>query len=442
MANLKVGAGKVSINPPKEMYPFPSNFAICDEMRDECFVRTILIDNGERKILFIIYELSDIPSVPELLPGISKETGIPVEDIIICVTHNHSSPCDRCKFPADPEKFEYFKKLEYSAGIEASRIALETLRPAKVGYGEIDSYLNVNRDLKTGFGFWVEGPCYSGYSNKTLAVMKFVDEDDKLIAAMLNFGAHAVCAFTQKDVDGKIKSSSNFPGIACQFVEDVYEADGAVVAWTSGAAGNQDPILWDYVWQEFPDGYVTKISLPDGSGYIHMDAIGARQGADAVACLKGITEYEDEIEIKYLKSQVPIPARKRDPNYKMPPFGLRMGGVGPRTDWSAPKMPEFPTLFIDPDKMINYQLDVLRVGKTAVILTSGELYAEIARDMMAAAPVDNKFVITHIPGQGGYTLDKGSKDHKTFQAFGGVEPGSADEPLANRTRELVIEAFK
>jgi hypothetical protein len=265
--------------------------------------------------------------------------------------------------------------------------------------------------------------------------------DGKLIASMLNFGAHAVCAFVQKDVDGKVKSSSNFPGIACRFVEDYFGND-SVAIWTSGCAGNQDPILWDYQWLEYPDGYVTKIALPDGSGYTHMDILGAKQGADAVTCIESIDASAEEMSIRYLKSTVSVPARKRDPNFKMPPFGLRMGGEGPRTDWSAPKMPELPTMLIDPDKTIDYTLNFLKLGDIGVILTSGELYAEIGRDMMDAAPMEKTFVITHIPGQGGYTLDKSSKDHKTFQSFGGVEPGSADEPLTNKTRELVEEALR
>ena len=95
----------------------------------------------------------------------------------------------------------------------------------------------------------------------------------------------------------------------------------------------------------------------------------------------------------------------------------------------------------DPDRTVDYALHVLRLGDTAVILTSGELYAEIARDMMAAAPVQNSFVVTHIPGGGGYTLDKHSIDHKTFQAFGSIAPGITDEVLTAQTAQLVRRVF-
>ena len=441
MSKLMVGASKICIDPPKEMYPFPTNFGMTEESRNPCHVRALALESEGRRILFVVYEMSDIPSHPRLMEALSQASGIPQEDIILTVTHNHSAPNDRSKMvKGADEKFAFFRDFVVEKGKEAAAAAVASLRPARYGYGEIPSYCNVNRDKKTRFGFWVEGPAYDLYSNKTLAVLKFVDEDGKLIAAMLNFGAHAVCAFCEKDADGKVKSSSNFPGIACEFVEKHY-GDDAVCLWTSGAAGNQDPILWEYQWLEYEDGYVTKIALPDGTGYVNMDILGAQQGADAVACLDGIQELKEEMPIRYLKSEVPIQARMRDPNFKIPPFGLRMGGEGPRTDWFAPKMPDLPVMLPDPDRVIRYVLNFLLLGDVGVILTSGELYAEIARDMMEATPMKNRFVITHIPGQGGYTLDKGSKDHKVFQSFGGVEPGSADGPLCEKTRELAEKAL-
>lgn len=441
MTQCYAGAARVCIDPPAEAYPFPTNFCLCQEKYDSCYVRAAAIGNGQRTILFLVYELSDIPRLPGLEAALARAAGIPEEDVILAVTHNHSSPNDRCKVGDFPEKFELYRKIEWEAGIEAARQAAAAMRPARYGFGRIESFINVNRDLRTAFGFWVEGPNYAGYSDRNLYMLKFEDLEGKLITAIMNFGAHAVCAFAQPDADGKIKTSGNFPGIACRFVEEHYGGD-AVAIWTSGAAGNQDPILFDYTWQEYPDGYVTKIMEPDGSGYLHMEALGRKQGADAVACLDAIRADHTAMRIAYEKSVLPFPARRRKANgVTVNPFGFRMGGEGPRVDFTPPRMPELPEMEPDPSRSIHYTLNVLRLGNVAVILTSGELYAEIARDMMAASPVKDAFVVTHIPGKGGYTLDKGSTDHKTFQAFGGVEPGSTDDALSAKTAELVRKAF-
>ena len=442
MSQLFVGASRICIDPPKEMFPFPSNFSWMDEVRNPCYVRALAIRNDDKPILFVVYEMSDIPGDPDIIRKLSEASGVAEENIILAVTHNHTAPNDRSKMVKDADdKFAFFRRYAVEQGCIAAKQAVKKLQPAKYGYGEIDSYCNVNRDKKTAFGFWVEGPAYDLYSNKTLAALKFTDMEDKVIACLLNYGAHAVCAFVQKDTDGKIKSSSNFPGIACTFVEEHYRNE-CVCLWTSGCAGNQDPILFDYQWKEYEDGYVTNIKYPDGIGYLNMDILGAQHGSDAVKCIDGIKDLNGELSVQYVKSVVPIQARKMDPGFKVPPFGLRMGGNGERTDFTPPTYPELPTFLPDEGKFIHYELDYLKLGKVGIFLTSGELYAEIGRDIMQASKVENTFVITHIPGEGGYTLDRSSKDHKVFQAFGNVEPGSTDEPLIQRAAELAEQAEK
>ena len=441
MSKLYAGAGKVTIDPPKEYYPFPTNFGMTEESRNPCHVRALALDNTEKKILFVVFEMSDIPSHPDLMKRLSEASGYKEEEIIVAVTHNHSAPNDRSKMvKGADDKFAFFKEYAVTQACTAVRQAVSSMRKAKIGYGEIQSYCNVNRDKKTAYGFWVEGPAYDLYSNHTLAVVKITDEHDQMIAAMLNFGAHAVCAFCEKDADGKIKSSSNFPGIACEFVENHYGND-AVCIWTSGAAGNQDPLLFEYQYKEYEDGYVTRLDYPDGTGYLNMDILGTQQGADAVQCLESIVTAEED-EIALITSSVQIPARMKDPSFKIPPFGLRMGGRGERKPGDLPVMPELPKMVPDPDRMLDVAVQGIRLGHIGILLTSAEIYAEIGRDMMKASGLDNVFVITHIPGDGGYTLDKGSADHLVFQSFGAVEPGSMDEPLAEKARELSQKLFK
>jgi len=439
MHTCLAGAAKVCIDPPESAYPFPTNFCLCGSKYDSCYVRAAAIGNEQKTILFVVYELSDIPGIPDLEVQLAQAAGIPEENVILAVTHNHSAPNDSSKAGDFPEKFRLFRKILLDAGRQAAAKAVAAMRPARWGFGKTQSWINVNRDLKTAFGFWVEGPNYSGYSNRDLSVLKFEDLQGHLITAIMNYGAHAVCAFLQPDADGALKTSGNFPGIACRFVEETFGGD-SVAIWTSGAAGNQDPILFDYTWQEFPDGYITKILEPDGTGYLHMEALGRQQGVDAVRCLNSILTTDNAFPIVFEKTHLSFPARRRIAG-SSGPFGFRMGGIGPRKDFSPPNLPEYPEMGPDPDRTVDYVLQVLRLGDTAVVFTSGELYAEIARDMIAAVPVRNCFVVTHIPGDGGYTLDKNSADHKTFQAFGRIAPGITDDVFTARTAELVSHLF-
>ena len=59
--------------------------------------------------------------------------------------------------------------------------------PAKWGYGTGKSYFNVNRDYPNEDGYWSQIDNYDGPSDKTLSVIKFTDDEDRLIAAVLNY---------------------------------------------------------------------------------------------------------------------------------------------------------------------------------------------------------------------------------------------------------------
>ena len=60
------------------------------------------------------------------------------------------------------------------AGIhKAVEGAIASLRPARYGFGTGESYINTNRDQLFEDGFWMQGQNYAGFSDKTLAVMKW-----------------------------------------------------------------------------------------------------------------------------------------------------------------------------------------------------------------------------------------------------------------------------
>lgn len=442
---LKVGASKVCINPTADMYPFPSKngdwgvkgyapSAIYDDMH----CRAIAIDNGIKSVLFISYELGGVPDIPELIPAISRETGIPAEDIIITATHNHT--CVRIHTmsknnPAEKAFIEKYYAILLDRSVQMAVDAVRSMRQAKYGYGEIDSYINTNRDLETPFGFWVEARNLAGYSDKTLAIVKFVDEDGKLIAALLNHGTHNTCCYLMRDADGLYKTSGNFSGISCRFAEEHF-GDGAVVLWTSGAAGNQNPLLSHGLQYEYPDGYSTTVSYPDGVGHMQMELMGRTHGADAVKGIDGITMYSANMPIVHCRKNIMLPTQKGKDHKGDGPIIIRAAGNGLRGEGDVPVMPTFPEMIDDVDNPAELKMQVLMLGDIAVVLANAELYAQIGRDMKAASPYKKTFVVTHSDKSIGYILDKSSVNEKVFQAFTRVKPGSADELIIDCQTEL------
>ena len=66
-------------------------------------------------------------------------------------------------------------------------------------------------------------------------MVKIESVSGELIAVYMNYAMHAVSLF----LDGKV--SGDFPGAAERYIERLYN-DKAVALWTSGAAGDQNPL--------------------------------------------------------------------------------------------------------------------------------------------------------------------------------------------------------
>lgn len=458
MSLLKVGAGKASINPTPDMYPVPSppvsDWGLkpiqIEAIYDDMNCRAIAIDNGKEKMMFISYELSGPPHIRDFTQQIESLTGFPKENIVIYGTHNHTGLREdpaSVRYQPSQEEIDHmtkYKDICRKAGLEAAKAAVDSMRPAKYGYGEIDSYINTNRDLQTRFGYWVEARNLAGYSDKTLAIIKFVDQDGKLIASLLNHPTHATCCYLMQDADHIRKTSGNFNGIASRFVEEHY-GNGAVCLWSSGAAGNQNPLLSHGLQYEYPDGYTSAVDYPDGVGHMQMELMGRTHGSDAIKGLESIADLSENMPIKHLRKSVLLPAQKKV-NLKGPTTAFRMGGRG--TDRSdvpfgqVPPVPSGPEMVDDTENPVELKLQLAVLGDVAIICANAELYCQIGRDMKLASPYKKTFVMTHTEAdKAGYILDESSAHHKVFQAFSKVKPGSADKLIINAELELFEEAL-
>lgn len=453
MGKLYVGAAKACINPTADMYPIPNKIADFglepmsqEAAYDDMNCRAIAIDNGTQRLLFITFELGGAPEFPNYPEAIAQATGVSVQYIFIMGTHNHSAPRYRKGPNMTPELKEFdekYNKIVYDAGIEAAKKAVASMRPAKYGYGESISNINVNRNLFSFGGYWVEGRDMNGYSDKTLSILKFVDMEGNLIAAFLNHPTHATNIYVLKDVDHKAKTSGNFTGIACRFVEEHY-GNGAVAMWTSGAAGNQNPIMSHGVQYEYPDGWITQIQYPDGTGYIQMEYIGRCHGVDCCRGLDNITEYSERMPFSHAVKEILLPTGKCVDGWPPADYSeVRNGGEGVRDYEAVPygqipapaKVPEMV-----PGEPRHLFLHLLKLGNIAMLFANAELFAEIGRDIKAASPMKNLVIVTHHYGpKCNYIFDKSSTDVKLPMAYGGVIPGSSDELIVSGEKALFDE---
>lgn len=437
MSNLRVGAAKRNINPTEAMMPYPSfNREPYTAIFSDCNMRAIVIDNGESLAAVLNFDLGGVPKPAPLKERIEAETGIPKDHIFMSATHNHTG----CDIVFSPEASAQKKLAEYMAmvcdkTIEAVKAAQDAMKAARYGYGEGKSYVNGNRDMATELGTFTQGYEPEGYCDRTVSIMKFVDEDDRLICAIANYGMHATLGYFDVDVDGKTKVSGNIPGVAQDYAEARF-GDDAVILWQSAAAGDQNPQLYclrDYEQNGFPSMART---IP-GLQYNLITLMGKQHGVDICKAINSIGTYNKNMPMKFADTYIDLPGQKF-------PEGTNMQWINDITNHIYPlKAGEvLPKPILTPEKKVPLYVQEAVLGDVAFVGIAAEIYALIGKACKDISPYKKTMIVTHVDRSIGYIIDKTSVEHKCFEQFGPVQAGVCDDIIAEGVRELFDDMMK
>lgn len=430
--SLLAGAAKRSINPTEEMFPYPSYIPGNPYVGvfTNCYVRAVVMDNGEEQALFLGYDLGGVPDPAPLKARIEAETGIPAAHIMLSAAHNHTG-CDIVFSPKkeDQDKLKAYMALVNEQTLEAVKAALLGKRPARYGFGTGKSYVNGNRDMETEDGTFTQGYEPEGYCDRNVYVMKLVDEKGQLIAALVSYGMHATLGFFDVDADGKTRVSGNIPGVAEEYAEERFGND-AVVLWTSEAAGDQNPELYclrDYDRDGFP--YMAKL-LP-GLQYNLIKVMGRRHGVDICRAINGIDKYNRNMPFRFGQRYVELPAQKFEEAFD-PQW------VNDITNHIYPLKPgeKLPTAVPDLDSTVPLYIQEMVLGDVAVVGVAAEIYALIGKYCREASPYRKTMIVTHVDRSVGYIIDASSVKHQCFEQFGRIRAGACDEVIAEGVRQL------
>lgn len=453
MYELKAGACEAGINPPEELFPFRKyENSFLEGCLDELKAKAIVLDNGETRFLILGMDVGETLN-GEQKAEITKKYGFDYEHILTFNTHNHSAPlwghvpAPRGKKPQDQSEREIAYEKTVMAGIhKAVEGAIASLRPARYGFGTGESYINTNRDQLFEDGFWMQGQNYAGFSDKTLAVLKWEDYDGNLIAAFLNYCCHGTCAFTRRDVDGKIKTSPEFMGYACNYVQE--RCGGTpVIIWSSGAAGDQNPLFSS---EGFPrtyekDGYSESIDTPDGTQYMIQKHWGFQHGIDAIHVIESIRDMKERMKITTSSTIVKLEGQKAPEGADMQYNRLLVDNFlrGYRPDlFENGKHPEKKLVEMVPDGTVDLYMQLAILGDAAFVGEAAEPYCRIGAKCKEASPFKNTVVVTHTDGRkAGYILDDASADHKVFQSFAKVRPGNNDGKIIRGMLDMFDDAL-
>lgn len=409
-AILRAGAAKADITPPDSMYPLNSgqNFA---STHDPIFARALVIDNGKDKVALISVDVTELPNGDDLIASVSEALHIPRANLIMSATHNHNAPTGGR--PANDPNWDspYYKVLK--AGIiAAAKDADGALQPARIGYGTGLAYVNVNRDEQIGPGYHM-GFNPTGPSDKTVAVMTITKPDGDPIAVYANYAVHGVVMYRAHTKGDTVQVTGDLPGWTSRYVED--RLKGAVALWTSGAAGDQNPLYMATYNQDAPDA-----TDEGAAGWGILDVQARRLGEAIVRVSRATTNTTDHALLWGKETSVSCPGQVRA---EPPVPGVAMQG------YAAPArvaMKDGPSVTIP--------LHLLMINDIALAGASAEVYSEIGLHVKHAMPFDRTMMVTLLPNRVGYIpTDKAYLLPSEKAITNALRPGCAEPAM--------VEAF-
>jgi len=421
---LRVGAAKVDVTPAANA--LPQNY---QGILDHIYSRAIVIDNGSATAALITVDAGGVSDA--IWQAVSKqlesELGIPAKNVLLTATHSHSVPGQ----PAGP----YTQKI-----VESVRLAKQRLAPARIGYGTGVSYINVNRNIidpKT--KRWWEGPNYEGPSDKTVAVIKFESLSGEPLAVYYNYAMHGVAAGQLDLVSG------DAPGTTSRYIEDSFD-DKIVALWSSGAAGDQNPIYFQQTYDlreiRIKDyakrGQDISNSMPPGGqGLDRKDptviklmnqqkqmilSMGQFLGEEVMHVMRGMDRMEPSVRIDGRYKIVSCPGRER----------TNAGRAG------------FPGEYKEAGP-VDIRLGLLQVGDIMIGAVNAEVFNPIAQRLKKESPYARTMMATLTNGsaRSGYIPHDAGFGMYTFEVLSSrLQPGCAESAIVNGILDLMTESGK
>lgn len=240
MTDLMLGVAKVDITPvkPVPLAGFAHRAGLSIGVLHPLYLRVFLFQQGDRKLVLIIADL--IWWGPELVVKIRNDIamtlGIPLENVLLHATHNHSGPQTTRRFttPLGICDDTYIGWLERRVH-EAVRKASDDLEPVsiQVGEGMWQACINRRRVID---GKCLMAPNQEGPNDSSITVIRFKRINDDVTKGIL---VHATCHPTTTDEN---YISSEFPGVAMDLLESNY-GPCMVAGFLQGFCGNIRPAL-------------------------------------------------------------------------------------------------------------------------------------------------------------------------------------------------------
>jgi hypothetical protein len=406
--NLRAGASILSITPSADEFPYQiGHEKPFVGVHDDLYVRALVLEEGERRIVIVSAEVTAIPNGPALVQRVAATAQVPISQVMLLASHTHNSlfVFYRGTDVTSAQRKE-LARLE-SNTLQAVRDAIANLQPAKISFGRGQAYANINNGEEAGLRQWFDG---AGSSDKTLDVIRVQALDGKTLGLVLNYATHAEVMYRSVTKRGGYEVSGDLPGATSRLLEHTL-GRAPVVLFTSAAEGDQLSLFKSLQ----PDAQIPGMDS-GAAGWTLLDLQARRVAAAVTDTLSTMPQGSEEVSIATASGEVKCPGAKR-----------AMDAGGHITTQSAAE--------------VAIPISVFRINDFALAAVSADLASNIGVAIKQASPVRLTTVATMAAGSVGYVLNDAAYERPGHGALGSpVAPGCAPVRLPEQVSALLRSA--
>jgi hypothetical protein len=346
---------------------------------------------------------------------VSASTGIPSRNVMLNVSHSHATPSPPAFGEYDPNgsaerrAVEAYHALLVNGVVSAAARAAASLQPARIGAGQGELRISVNRREQLPDGTMVLGENAAGVIDPAVSVLRVDTISGEPIAILMHYACHPDVLGPKTDI-----ISPDFVGAARDAAESL---TGATAFFLQGAAGDLDPRCGIVVGAD---------------GLEEMRRLGTELGCEAARVCQGINtargrdhrmswQSTASVVTGWVYSDVeavdaPVAATTRTVRMPLRPLPSREQALADvrRYETALAALP--PDAFA-PDWRVNtrglqwareqlraveaggpttvdLEIHAVRIGDVAILGIPGELFVEIGLAIKAATP----FPLTLVSG--------------------------------------------
>jgi hypothetical protein len=423
---LRVGFSQVDITPVIGGVITGPGAPVSTGIDDPLRAKAIVVESGNRKLAIVGVDLVKIRRdlADQTIALVTQQMGITRDAVLICPSHNHSSPL----IPAQGDKATVNK--DYIATLpkliaDSIELANKALQPARMSIGRslvFEGHLNrrvISKADGLALNSWLkklndlqqvpqvlgtEGPI-----DPELWVARFDALDGRMLGVLVNFTCHPC-------LHDRIKTytwSADFPGVIAEHIAHAYGKQ-AVCVFTQGCSGNIQPSV---------------TFTPDWLERAAVFAKAAVEAANNAVAVKG------PVAVDYARRDVNVP--------RCNPAAQRDGAIT-RLGWRPDMFENTKRTAAAMPPTLNVPVSAARIGPLGIATNAGELFVEWGLSVKKRSPFPHTFVIELTNDWVGYEPTELAFQHEGYETLAGVDFVSLKgiQTLVDTSVELLQDLWK